>query len=60
MDYITGIVTFFSSPAGAALLASLLGVSEAMAMIPAIKANGIFEFLYTALQKVVKKPSVGA
>jgi hypothetical protein len=60
MEYITGIISFFSSPAGAALLAALLAVSEAMAMIPAVKANGIFEFLYTALQKLVKKPEVSA
>jgi len=34
------------------LLAVLLGVSEALALIPAIKSNGVFDFVLNLLKKL--------
>lgn len=37
------------------ILAALLALSEALALIPAIKANSIFEMLSNLLQKLAPK-----
>jgi len=35
------------------ILAVLLGLSEALALIPQVKANGIFDFVFQMLKKLV-------
>lgn len=37
------------------ILAVLLGVSEALALIPQVKANGIFDLVLGTLKKLVSK-----
>jgi len=37
------------------VLAVLGGISEALSLIPAIKANGVFQLIYNALQSLKKK-----
>lgn len=39
------------------ILAVLLGISEALALIPAVKANGIFDLVLSILKKIVAKPT---
>lgn len=34
------------------ILGVLLGLSEALSLIPAVKANGIFQLIFTILQKL--------
>ena len=38
------------------ILAVLLGVSEALAVIPQVKANSIFQLIADVLKKLAKKP----
>ena len=41
----------------AVLLGALLGISEVMALIPAVKSNGIFDLILNLLKKsAVKEP----
>ena len=51
-DWVGQLLT---SPLGAAILAALWGASEALSMIPAIKANGVFQLVWSIL-KYVKNP----
>lgn len=37
------------------ILAVLLGVSESLALIPQVKANGIFDLILQILKKLVSK-----
>lgn len=37
------------------ILAVLLGLSEVLALIPAIKSNSIFTFIYNAIKALVPK-----
>lgn len=34
---------------------ALFAISEALALIPAVKSNSIFQFIYNALKKLLKK-----
>jgi len=55
MDLFLDVFAFLQSPAGVALLLSLVTVSEALASIPAIKANSIFQLVAGVLGKLTKK-----
>jgi len=50
---------FLHSDTGVAILASLLGVSEALAAIPQIEANSIYQAIRNGLKKLVPAPSQG-
>ena len=39
------------------ILAALLAISEVLALIPSIKANGIFDFIFKALQSTKAQPA---
>ena len=53
MEYLNVVVGFLSSPAGAAVLAALLTLSEALAMIPQLKANSVLQLVMQILSKLV-------
>lgn len=41
-----------------AMIASvLLGVSEALALIPGIKSNSVFQLIYNFIKSIVSKPA---
>jgi hypothetical protein len=58
MDIIQQIWTFLSSPTGAALGFGLWVISEALASVPAIKANSIFQLLHGFLSRFKKDDTV--
>lgn len=57
MDFLINAYHFMESPAGAGILAGLFAISEALSLIPAIKANGIFQAIYNGLLKLRKPPT---
>jgi hypothetical protein len=58
MTIIQDIWNFFSSPTGAALGFGLWVVSEALASIPAIKANSIFQLVHGFLSRFKKDDTI--
>lgn len=55
MDTALEIFAFLQSPAGVLFLLACVTMSEALASIPAIKANSIFQLVAGLLRKLVKK-----
>lgn len=49
------IVNFLFSPAGAGIFGGLWLISEALANIPAIKQNSVYEVIATLLKKLAGK-----
>lgn len=49
---------FLQSPAGAAIFAALFGLSEALAMIPWIRANNVYQAVANILKKLAPTKSV--
>ena len=39
-------------------LGVLFGISEALSLVPSIKANGIFQLVLNILKAILKKPEV--
>lgn len=46
---------FLTSPTGAAIFAALWGLSEALASIPQIKANSVFQAVANIVKKLAGK-----
>lgn len=55
MDLLMSVYDFCSSPAGAGIFLSLLSLSEALAAIPAIKANALHQAIYNGLKMITRK-----
>lgn len=51
MELITTIISFLTSPTGAAIGFGLWVISEALASIPAIQANGVFQLIHQFLSR---------
>jgi len=49
MEFISSIIAWFSTPTAAAAFAALWAISEALALIPSVKANGIFDAIVKGL-----------
>jgi hypothetical protein len=58
MDTIQQIWTFLSSPTGAALGFGLWVISEALASIPALKANSVFQLIHGFLSRFKKDDTI--
>lgn len=58
MDMLNGVIDFIQSPVGAGIFMALFAMSEALASIPSVKANGVFQLLSGVLAKLVRKPTV--
>lgn len=56
MEWFNSIIDGLYSPTGAAISMALFAASEALAAIPAVKANGVFQLIFSLLAKLVKKP----
>lgn len=52
MEAISSIVGFVQTPA---FLGALLAISEALALIPSIKANSIFQLIANWIKELAKK-----
>lgn len=46
---------FLKSDTGTMLIVALFGVSEALASIPQIQSNSVFQVIYNALKKLAGK-----
>ena len=55
MNTFLTIVDFLKSDAGVGILTSLFVLSEALANIPSIKANSVFQLLQGLLAKLTQK-----
>lgn len=55
MELVTDVIGFAQSPAFLGLVTGLLVISEALASIPAIQANSVFQLITGALKKMAKK-----
>jgi hypothetical protein len=55
MEWIGTILEFVNGPAFAGVAAGLFMVSEALSMIPSIRANGIFQAIYNGLAALKAK-----
>jgi|CXWL01.1.fsa_nt_gi hypothetical protein len=60
MEWISGVLEFVNGPAFAGVVTGLFLVSEALSMIPAIKANGIFQAIYNGLAALKAKAALKA
>jgi hypothetical protein len=49
MEFITNALTWLKGSNGAALFAILFALSEAIGMIPSVKASGVFQAIVNAL-----------
>ena len=58
MTIVNDIINFLTSPSGSTLLGGLFLLSEALASIPAIKANSVFQLVMNFLSKF--KPAASA
>lgn len=55
MDFLSSLFGFMQTPAFAGIVTGLLLVSEALASIPAIEANSIFQAITNGLKALAKK-----
>lgn len=55
MEDVIAIWNFLQSPTAVAIFAALWALSEALASIPAIRANSVFQLLRNILAKFAKK-----
>lgn len=55
MHYVLAVWQFLHSDGGVALLAALVALSEALAYIPSIKANSIFQAITNGLKDLASK-----
>lgn len=49
MEFITKVIEFCSSAQGALLFAALFAISEALASIPSVQANSVFQLIKNAV-----------
>lgn len=54
MDVLSNIIEFMQSPVFAGVAAGLLVISEALASIPSIQANSVFQLIMGGLKKIAK------
>ena len=52
MEWISSVMGFLQSEAGVAVTVGLLALSEALASIPAIQANSVFQLVLGLLKKM--------
>lgn len=55
MNELIEVWNFLQSPTAVAIFAALWALSEALASIPAIKANSIFQLVSAMLSKLARK-----
>jgi hypothetical protein len=55
MEFLKHAYEWLMGPNGAILFGVLLGISEALSMIPAVKANGVFQAIYNGLKSIKQK-----
>ena len=57
MEDVIAMWNFLQSPTAVAIFAALFALSEALASIPAIQSNSIFQLIRSIIGKLTKKHS---
>jgi len=52
MEFIAQLFAFFNGPNVAVIFAALFALSEALALIPSIKSNSVFQAIVEGLKKL--------
>jgi hypothetical protein len=58
MDTVLSVWEFLKSDSGTGILVGLLAISEALASIPAVQANSVYQMIVNLLRRVTTKPTV--
>jgi len=58
MDMVLSVWEFLKSDSGTGILVGLLAISEALASIPAVQANSVYQMVVNLLRRVTNKPTV--
>jgi len=58
MDMVLSVWEFLRSDSGTGMLVGLLVMSEALASIPAVQANSVYQMIVNLLRRVTTKPTV--
>jgi len=58
MDTALSVWEFLKSDSGTGILVGLLAISEALASIPAVQANSVYQMVVNLLRRVTNKPTV--
>jgi hypothetical protein len=58
MDTVLSVWEFLRSDSGTGMLVGLLVISEALASIPSVQANSVYQMIVTLLRRVTNKPTV--
>lgn len=57
MDTVLAVWEFLKSDSGTGILVGLLAISEALASIPSIQSNSVYQVIANLLRKLVNKPA---
>lgn len=57
MDTVLAVWEFLKSDAGTGIIVGLLAISEALALIPSIQSNSVYQVLANLLRKLANKPA---
>lgn len=58
MEIMESVIAFFKTDTGLGVMTVLLATSEALASIPAVKANSIYQLVMGLVARVLPKPAV--
>lgn len=57
MDTVLSVWEFFKSDSGTGILVGLLMISEALASIPSVQSNSVYQVIANLLRKLANKPA---
>ena len=57
MDTVLAVWEFLKSDSGTGILVGLLAISEALASIPSVQSNSVYQVITNLLRKLVNKPA---
>ncbi len=57
MDMVLSVWEFLKSDSGTGILVGLLAISEALASIPAVQSNSVYQVIANLLRKLANKPA---
>lgn len=58
MDTVLSVWEFLKSDSGTGILAGLLVISEALASIPSVQSNSVYQLIVSLLRRVTTKSTV--
>ena len=58
MDMVLSVWEFLKSDSGTGILVGLLAISEALASIPAVQSNSVYQMVVNLLRRITAKPTV--